>query len=88
MSAQDVFDVTAGVFSFVVLWFAVVVRRRLLALDMRITTAGGFQVSPVCRVCGSYLQAASGPYNGQTHYCGRCRVWVAVQGPQDTREGL
>jgi len=61
--------------------------RALTVLSLRISRLGGYQQSPACRVCGQYLQAAVTPHAGQTHYCGRCNVWVAVQGASPDVEG-
>ena len=66
------------------------VLRTLGAVNLRISQlagrlGAGVEVSPRCRKCDGPLQAASSPYEGQTHYCPTCALWavvVAVPGPR------
>ena len=45
-----------------------------------LSAGAGVVTSPSCPTCGTPLQRAMKPHEGQTHYCPRCSLWMVVAG--------
>lgn len=78
------FVLTGGIGTYALLQ-ARTARRLAAEASMRVTqlgagAAGPAVVSPRCPTCTAPLQRAIKPHQGQTHYCGRCELWMVVAG--------